>query len=170
MQVEIGVLILLFISFLLVPQITATLKSSLDTLPVRLLAAIVVLGSVSYDRYLALGVLLVVAAIYIQHHHEDIMGIVGTENNYGLFDKGSKYNSTMQKLDHGGHADESYDTGDFTSKAEDQDNEFKPVDSSIDEKHALNTEPLGSRSQNLFPEDSRNVNSMENSNRNGYSE
>ena len=170
MQVEIGVLILLFISFLLVPQITATLKSSLDTLPVRLLAVILVLGSVSYDRYLALGVLLVVAAIYIQHHHEDIMDIVGTENNYGLFDKGLKYNNTMQKLDHGGHADESYDIGDFTSKTEDQDNEFRPVDSSINEKHALNTEPLGSRSQNLFPEDSRNVNSMENSNRNGYSE
>jgi hypothetical protein len=170
MQVEIGVLILLFISFLLVPQITATLKSSLDTLPVRVLAGILVLGSVSYDRYIALGVLLVVAAIYIQHHHEDIMDIVGTENNYGLFDKGLKYNSTMQKLDHGGHADESYDTGDFTSKTEDQDNEFRPVDSSINEKHALNTEPLGSRSQNLFPEDSRNVNSMENGNKNGYNE
>ena len=170
MEVKIGLLILLFISFLLVPQITVSLKSSLDTLPMRLLAVIVVLGSVSYDRYLALGVLLLVGAIYIQHHHDDIMGIVGTENNYGLFDKGLKYNSTMQKLEHGGYADESYDTGDFTSKAEDQDNEFKPVDSSIDEKHALNTEPLGSRAQSLFPEDSRNVNSMENSNRNGYSE
>ena len=168
---EIGPLIILFICFLFVPQITATMKSSLDTLPMRLAAVILILGSVSYDKYLALGVFLVISAVYIQHHHEDVLGVLGTNNN-GKFSQLSDeiYNNTMQRLDHGGHADESYDIGDFTSKAEDQDNEFKPVDSSIDEKHALNTEPLGSRSQSLFPDDSKHVNAMEHGNRNGYSD
>lgn len=167
---DLGALVILFICFLLVPQITASMKSSLDTLPMRLAAVIIVLGMVSYDRYLALGVFLVVTAVYIQHHHEDILGVLGTKNNIFGPLSGQKYNSTMQKLDHGGHADENYDTADFTSKTEDQDNEFKPVDASIDEKHALNTEPLGSRSQNLFPDDSKNVNSMEHGNKNGYSD
>jgi hypothetical protein len=169
---EIGILIVLFVCFLLVPQITATLKQSLDTLPMRLAAVILILGSVSYDRYLALGTFLVVTAVYIQHHHEDILDIIGTANNMSPLDSGSdkKYNSTMQQLEHGGNADETYDTSDFTSKAEDQDNEFKPVDSSMNEKYALNTEPLGSRAQSLFPDDSKNVNSMEHGNRNGYSD
>lgn len=166
------VLVGLFISFLCISQITATLKSSLDTLPMRLAAVIIVLGSISYDKYVALGLFLVITAIYIQHHHEDILGIIGTKNNMGAVghSSGEKYNGAFQRLEHGGHADESYDVGDFTSKAEDQDNEFKPVDSSIDEKHALNTEPLGSRSQNLFPDDSKHVNAMEHGNRNGYSD
>uniref|UniRef100_A0A6C0AP95 Uncharacterized protein n=1 Tax=viral metagenome TaxID=1070528 RepID=A0A6C0AP95_9ZZZZ len=165
-------LFLLFLSFLFVPQITASLKASLDTLPMRLAAVILILGAVSYDRYLALGTFLVISAIYIQHHHEDILEILGTSNNMGLVGSAAsqKYNSTIQRLEHGGHADESYDTGDFTSKAEDQDNEFKPVDSSIDEKHALNSETLGSRSQTLFPDDSKHVNAMEHGNKNGYSE
>jgi len=168
---EIGPLIILFICFLFVPQITATMKSSLDTLPMRLAAVIFILGSVSYDKYLALGVFLVISAVYIQHHHEDVLGVLGTRNNGGFGElSDEKYNNTMQRLDHGGSADESYDIGDFTSKAEDQDNEFKPVDSSIDEKHALNTEPLGSRSQSLFPDDSKHVNAMEHGNRNGYSD
>ena len=147
------------------------MKSSLDTLPMRLAAVILILGSVSYDKYLALGVFLVISAVYIQHHHEDVLGVLGTKNN-GEFAQLSdeKYNNAMQRLDHGGHADESYDIGDFTSKAEDQDNEFKPVDSSINEKHALNTEPLGSRSQSLFPDDSKHVNAMEHGNKNGYTD
>jgi hypothetical protein len=169
---EIGALIFLLVCFLLVPQITATLKQSLDTLPMRLAAVILVLGSVSYDRYLALGTFLVVTAIYIQHHHEDILDVVGTANNImqGNSMSNEKYNSTMQELEHGGYADETYDTGDFTSKAEDQSNEFNPVDSTINEKNALNTEPLGSRAQSLFPDDSKHVNAMEHGNRNGYTD
>lgn len=169
---DIFALILLFICFLLVPQITATLKGSLDTLPMRLATVFILLAIISYDRYLALGTFLVVTAVYIQHHHEDILGVLGTKNNMGGFGplNNEKHNSTMQRLEHGGHADESYDTGDFTSKAEDQDNEFKPVDSSIDEKHALNSEPLGSRSQSLFPDDSKHMNAMEHGNKNGYSD
>jgi len=169
---EIATLSILFISFLCITQITASLKSSLDTLPSRLAAAILILGAVFYDKYIALGLFLVITAIYIQHHHEDILNVIGTANNSSPLNSGlnTRYNSTMQKLEQGGNADESYDTADFTSKAEDQDNEFKPVDSSINEKHALNTEPLGSKSQNLFPDDSRHVNTMEHGNKNGYSD
>lgn len=169
---EICALIFLFICFLFVPQITASLKGSLDTLPMRLATVFILLAAISYDRYLALGAFLVVTAVYIQHHHEDILGVLGTTNNIGRIGAldAEKYNSTMQKLDHGGHADETYDSGDFTSKAEDQDNEFKPVDSSINEKHALNSEPLGSRSLNLFPDDSKHMNAMEHGNKNGYSD
>ena len=83
---------------------------------------------------------------------------------------GSKYSSAMNKLDHGGSADETYDTSDFTSKTEDQDNEFKHPDHSIDEKHALITEPLGSRSASLFPDDSKHVNALEHGNKDGYSD
>ncbi len=169
---EIVALIVLFVCFLFVPQITAILKPTLDTLPMRLAAVILILGIVSYDKYLALGLFLVVTAIYIQHHHEDILDIVGTANNITQNNSSSneKYNSTMQQLDHGGHADETYDTGDFTSKAEDQNNEFKPVDSSMNEKFALNTEPLGSRAHGLFSDDSKHVNAMEHGNKNGYSD
>jgi hypothetical protein len=167
---ELGALVILFICFLFVPQITATMKSSLDTLPMRLAAVIILLGMASYDRYLALGSFLVISAVYIQHHHEDILGVLGTKNNIFGPLSGQKYNSTMQKLEKGGNADEMYDTADFTSKIEDQDNEFKAVDSSIDEKHVLNSEPLGTKAQGLFPDDSKNVNSMEHGNRNGYND
>ena len=78
---EIVALIVLFVCFLFVPQITAILKPTLDTLPMRLAAVILILGIVSYDKYLALGLFLVVTAIYIQHHHEDILDVVGTVNN-----------------------------------------------------------------------------------------
>ena len=162
----------LFISFLLVTPITRSLKTTLDTLPMRLAAVIIVLGAVFYDRYIALGLFLLITAIYIQHDHEDILEILGTKNNLSAFNSGlnQKYNSTMQKLDHGGYADETYDTADFTSKAEDQDNEFRPVDSSINEKHALNSEQTGTKTQNIFADDSRHVNAMEHGNKNGYSD
>jgi len=76
----------------------------------------------------------------------------------------------MAKLDHGGEADESYDSSDFTSKTEDQDNEFIKADSSIDEKHAILTEAHSSKVVDLFPDDTKHVNAMEHGNRNGYSE
>ena len=164
-------LIILFICFLFVPQITAILKSSLDTLPMRLAAVILILGAVSYDKYLALGIFLVISAIYIQHHHEDILDILRMPDNISnSLGSKNKYSGAMQRLDHGGYSDETYDTGDFTSKAEDQDNEFKPVDSSINEKHALNSEHIGSRSQSLFSDDSKHANAMEHGNKNGYSD
>jgi hypothetical protein len=171
--IEIGGLVLLFASFLLVPQLTNMLKSSLDTLPMRFAAIILVLGSLSYNKFLALGLFLVIMAIYIQHHHDEVLNVLGSAN-MAAFDQagnaGAKTSNALNKLDQGGSADESYDSSDFTSKTEDQDNEFKNPDHSIDEKHALITEPLGSRSASLFPDDSRHVNAMEQGNKDGYSD
>ena len=171
--IEIGGLVLLFASFLFVPQLTNMLKSSLDSLPMRFAAIILILGSLSYNKFLALGIFLVVMAIYIDHHHDDVLSVLGSAN-MAAFDQvgnaGSKISSALNKLDNGGNADESYDSSDFTSKTEDQDNEFKNPDSSIDEKHALITEPLGSKSASLFPDDSKHVSAMEHGNKDGYSE
>jgi len=171
--IEIGGLVLLFASFLFVPQLTNILKSNLDSLPMRFAAIILILGSLSYNKFLALGIFLVVMAIYIDHHHADVLTVLGSAN-MAAFDQvgnaGSKLSSALNKLDNGGNADESYDTSDFTSKTEDQDNEFKHPDHSIDEKHALITEPLGSKSASLFPDDSKHVNAMEHGNKDGYSD
>lgn len=171
--IEIGGLVLLFASFLFIPQLTSMLKSSIDTLPVRFVAIILVLASLSYNKFLALGLFLVICAIYIQHHHDDVLNILGSANNMAALqagNAGSKYPAAINKLDQGGSADESYDSSDFTSKTEDQDNEFKHSDHSIDEKHALITEPLGSKSASLFPDDSKHVNAMEQGNKDGYFE
>ena len=170
--IEIVTLVVLFISFLCITQITVSLKPVLDTLPMRLAAVILVLGSVFYNKHIALGLFLVITAVYIQHNHEDILNILGTGNNSSPFNTvlSKNHNNTMKKLEHGGYSDENYDTADFTSKAEDQDNEFNPVDSTMNEKNALNTEPLGSRAQSLFPDDSKHVNAMEHGNKNGYSD
>ena len=171
--IEIGGLVLLFATFLLVPQLTNMLKSSLDTLPMRFAAIILVLGSLSYNKFLALGLFLVIMAIYIQHHHDEVLNVLGSAN-MAAFDQagnaGAKTSNALNKLDQGGSADESYDSSDFTSQTEDQDNEFKNPDHSIDEKHALITEPLGSRSASLFPDDSRHVSAMEQGNKDGYSD
>jgi hypothetical protein len=170
--IEIGGFVLLFASFLFVPQITSMLKSSLDTLPMRFAAILLILGSLTYNKFLSLGMFLVIMAIYIQDHNDDVLSILGTVNNMGAFEQagnaGAKYSSAIHKLDQGGSADETYDTTDFTSKTEDQDNDFKHPDHSIDEKHALITEPLGSRSSSLFPDDSKHVNALEQGNKNGY--
>jgi len=171
--IEIGGLVLLGATFLLVPQITVMLKSSLDTLPMRLAAVLIILGSVTYNKYLALGVFLVIMAVYVDHHHGDVLSIIGS-TNMSAFDPSSnagvKFSNAMDNLDHGGSSDETYDSSDFTSKQEDQDNEFKSADHSMDEKHALITEPLGSKAANLFPNDSKHVDAMEHGNRNGYSD
>jgi|UniRef100_A0A6C0DK74 hypothetical protein len=169
--IEITGLVLLFASFLFVPQLTNILKSNLDTLPMRFAAIMIILGSLTYNKFLALGLFLVIIAIYIDHHHDEVLNVIGNANNISDFEPGnagSKYSTAMNKLDHGGSADESYDSSDFTSKMEDQDNEFKHVDNSIDEKHTLLTEPLGSRSASLFPDDSKHVNALEQGNKDGY--
>lgn len=165
------VLLVLLLIFLFVPQITRTLKSNLDTLPVRFAAVFIVLAALSYDILLALGIFMIIVALYIQHDHDDILSVLGSANNMSAFNSNeSNYSKAMAKLDHGGEADESYDSSDFTSKTEDQDNEFTKADSSIDEKHALLTEAHGSKVADLFPDDTKHVNAMEHGNRNGYSE
>jgi len=171
--IEIGGLILLGATFLLVPQITIMLKSSLDTLPMRLAAVLIILGSISYNKYLALGVFLVIMAVFVDHHHGDVLSVIGSAN-MSAFDASSnaaaKFSNAMDNLHQGGSSDETYDSSDFTSKTEDQDNEFKGSDNSMDEKQNFLTEPLGSKAASLFPNDSKHVDAMEHGNRNGYSD
>jgi len=165
------VLLVLLLVFLFVPQITRTIKSNLDTLPMRFAAVFIVLAALSYDILLALGIFMIIVALYIQHHHDDVLSVLGSANNMSAFNSNeTNYSKTMGKLDHGGEADESYDSSDFTSKTEDQDNEFIKADSSIDEKHALLTEAHSSKVVDLFPDDTKHVSAMEHGNRNGYSE
>jgi hypothetical protein len=171
--IEVGGLILLFASFFFVPQLTDMLKSSLDTLPIRFAAILLILGTLSYNKLLALGMFMVVMAVYIQHHHDDVLSVIGSDN-MSAFDSskntGARFSVALNKLDQGGSSDDTYDSSDFTSKTEDQDNEFKNTEQSIDEKHALLTEPLGSKSASLFQDDSKHVNAMENGNKDGYFE
>ncbi len=143
-------------------------KGNLDTLPMRFAAVFIILGALSYDTVLGLGIFIIIMALYIEHHHDDVLSVIGSANNMSAFNSNDV--KTMVKLDQGGEADESYDSSDFISKTEDQDNEFTKVDSSIDEKYTLLTEPLGSKAAALFPDDSRHVNAMEHGNKNGYSE
>ena len=172
----IGVLILLFAGFMLVPQISKDLNSTLDTLPVRLALIIATLAALSYNKLVGIAAFLFVLGIYIHHHHNQVSNVMGTMNNMQAYmadasnASNAKYTNATNKLDHGGSADETYETSDFSSKQEDQDNEFKQVESSIDEKHSLVTEPLGSKAQSLFPDDSKHVDAMEHGNKNGYSD
>jgi hypothetical protein len=137
----------------------------------RFAAVFIVLAALSYDILLALGIFMIIVALYIQHHHDDVLSVLGSANNMSAFNSNeTNYSKTMGKLDHGGEADESYDSSDFTSKTEDQDNEFIKADSSIDEKHALLTEAHSSKVVDLFPDDTKHVSAMEHGNRNGYSE
>jgi len=162
------VLLILLVVFLFVPQINKMVKGNLDTLPMRFAAVFIILGALSYDTVLGLGIFIIIMALYIEHHHDDVLSVIGSANNMSAFNSNDV--KAMVKLDQGGEADESYDSSDFISKTEDQDNEFTKVDSSIDEKYTLLTEPLGSKAAALFPDDSRHVNAMEHGNKNGYSE
>jgi hypothetical protein len=135
---------------------------------------ILVLGALSYDKFIALALFLVVSALYVQHHQDDLNLVLGygNDNTKDLmaYVKATGTPQAMQSLDQGGHADETTDTMDFVPKTDDQDNEFSRAGNSMDEKHVLNSEPLGSRSQNLFAEDSRNAKYMEYDNKNGHNE
>jgi len=169
----IGILILLFAGFLLINEITKHLNSRLDSIPVRLAAVIITLAALSYNKLVGLAAFMFIMGLYIHHHHNEVSNVMGTINNmqaYNAAGSNAKYTHATNKLEQGGSADETYETSDFSSKQEDQDNEFKQADTSIDEKHALITEPLGSRAQGLFPDDSKHVDAMEHGNKNGYSD
>ena len=166
--VKIAVLVGLCAIFLAIPSIVDSLGSSLDSIPMRFAAAIAILAIMPYDRLVALAGFMVISAIYIQRHQVDLSGVVSSSTMAALSE--FKTPEAMESLDQGGHADETLDTMDFVSKEEDQDNEFYATGSSINEKHALQTEGLGSRSQSLFPDDSRGAEHLANSNRNGSHE
>ena len=164
-------LAILLLTFLFASNISKALGSALDSLPIRFLAVLLILGSFTYDKVISVGVFLVVAGIYIHHHHLNVLNITGTINNLASYNNAGTENSeAVSKLDQGGVADESYETSEFTPRQEDQDNEFDYAERSMNEKHVLLTEPLGSRSQNIFPEDIKHATLAEHGNRNGYSD
>ena len=165
-QVNIVGLIVLLLLFLYVSDIADVLHSRLDTLPMRFASVLLILGGLRYDKLLGLGIFLLVSAIYIKHNSDDIKSVIGN-SIFKKYEPESKYTNATSQLDHGGNADEALDTMDFVSKTEDQDNEFKNSETTIDEKHAILTAPLGSKSQQLFPDDSKHANAMEHGNKNG---
>lgn len=168
--VKIGVIGLLFLAFLFVPQLATALGHSLDSLPMRLAAVIFILASVAYDKYLSLGLFMVVTATYIKHHQHDLMSLspmndveASTLNPYKIPNRGVH-------VKHGGYADESYDAADFTPQKEDQDDEFTRVGESIDNKQVLVSETLGSKAQSIFNEDMKHAEALAMGNRNGASD
>jgi len=173
--VQLSVLAVLFVVFLAVPTLSNSLGETLDTLPMRIAGILLILGSVAYDKYVAIAVFLVVAALYIQRHQNQLSGVFAAENKE--YDPSStnpvmqyampRRPNAMQPLNPGGQAEVDYDYQDFMPK--DRTNEIDPLDvSGLDEKHALSTEPLGqARAQGLFPADQREAQAVMNSNRGG---
>ena len=174
--VQLSVLGVLFFVFLMVPTLATMLGDTLDTLPMRLAGILLILASVSYDKYVAIAVFLVVAALYIQRHQNQLTGVFASQNDKDLDPSATqgvmqfampKRPHAVQELNPGGQADVDYDTHDFMPK--DRVNEVDSNEvSGLDEKRALHTEPLGqARAQNLFPADQREAQAVMNSNRGG---
>ena len=168
-KVQIAALIGLLIGFLFVGKISDGIGHALDTLPVRFAALFLILGSVYLDKYLSLAVFLLVLAVYIQHHQNDISGLSAASKKRGPLNPYEIPEATV-RLEHGGYASEDYETADYTPQKEDQENEFSPAGPSINEKHVLPTENLGSKSQSLFGEDMRQAEALAEGNRNGSAE
>ena len=174
--VQLSVLGVLFFVFLMVPTLATMLGDTLDTLPMRLAGILLILASVSYDKYVAIAVFLVVAALYIQRHQNQLTGVFASQNDKDLDPSATqgvmqfampKRPHAVQELNPGGQADVDYDTHDFMPK--DRMNEVDSNEvSGLDEKRALHTEPLGqARAQNLFPMDQREAQAVMNSSRGG---
>jgi hypothetical protein len=173
--VQLSVLAVLFVVFLAVPTLSNSLGETLDTLPMRIAGILLILGSVAYDKYVAIAVFLIVAALYIQRHQNQLSGVFAAENKE--YDPSStspvmqyampRRPNAMQPLNPGGQAEVDYDYQDFMPK--DRTNEIDPLDvSGLDEKRALSTEPLGqARAQGLFPADQREAQAVMNSSRGG---
>ncbi len=172
--VQIVVFAALFVLFLGVPMITSKLGSSLDSLPMRLGAVLLVLAFLPFDKYISIGLFIVIAAIYAQHHTDSVKSILNlpevngrSPSSFDMPFKGFEPPSAVSGLQKGGSTDVTYDEMDFMPKQEDQSDAFAPVGESIDRKHALQTEPLGARAQSLFPEDSMNAESLMRDSANG---
>ena len=174
--VQLSVLGVLFFVFLMIPTIANSLGDTLDTLPMRLAGVLLILGSVSYDKYVAIAVFLVVAALYIQRHQNQLTGVFASDNDKNLDPSETqgimqfampRRPNAVQQLNPGGQADVDYDYQDFMPK--DRTNEVDLYDiGGLDEKRALTTEPLGqAKAQDLFPMDQREAQAVMNSNRGG---
>ena len=165
-HVQILSLLVLFVLFLGVPTISKMLGSTLDLLPIRFLAVVLILASVRYDGLISLGVFLVIAALYIHHHNNDLSTIRLTSSSSSTTMKPHVRFETPAAMDHledGGQADITDDMMDFMPKRDVQDNEVHAdAQSSINEKHILGSEPLGaSKAQGLFSDEMRNARNIE---------
>jgi hypothetical protein len=165
-KVQLGLILVLFLMFMAVPQITEALGHSLDTLPMRIAAVIIVLAALPYDKFVALGVFLIVTAVYIQHHQYAVSGVTGHAKFKGL-DVVFDIPKATVHLDKGGNADETFEVNEFIPRSEDQDNEFTGIGQSLDEKQVLVSETLGSRAQSIFNDDMRQAEALAHGNRNG---
>ena len=159
--VKLSILAIVFITFMFVPQISRAMNSSLDTLPVRLGACIFALAVIPYDKYISIGTFLLITAVYIQHHQNDLTGMA--KPSHKVLNPYEIPTSTAF-LEDGGQADETLEIADYTPKDEDHDNKFSGVGHSQDEKHVLLTEPLGqSKAQAMFGEETKHAEAMANS-------
>lgn len=137
-------------------MISRSLGIALDSIPLRFAAALAILALLPYNKYVAIGVFLIVAGVYIQHHLDSVKGIMMSQPNVPRelqFPMPAPISDAPDHLQKGGHTDVEYDNMDFMPKDENQDNQFGAAPESLDEKHALATEPLGSKAQALFIED-----------------
>ena len=82
-KVQMAALIGLLIGFLFVGHISDAIGHTLDTLPVRFAALFLILGSIYLDKYLSLAVFLLILAVYIQHHQNDISGLSAAAKKRG---------------------------------------------------------------------------------------
>ena len=168
--VKIGIVALLFVAFLFVPRLSRTLGHSLDSLPMRLAAVILILASVSYDKYVSLALFLVIVATYIKHHQHDLAGLAPSVAGDNIPLNPYEIPKNHVSVKHGGYADETHESSDFTPQKEDQDDEFTRVGESIDHKQVLVSETLGSRAQSMFNEDMKQAEALAMGNRNGASD
>jgi hypothetical protein len=131
----------------------------------RLAALLALLASLTYDPYVSLGVFMVVTAVYAQHHQFDLLGIRGLGDLHALSNVFKTPEATVN-LNHGGHSDEVHEPVDFMPSTKVQDNSASKVAPSINEKEVLVSEPLGSKAEDIFSEEtSKNIEQMANSSR-----
>lgn len=158
-HLQLLILAVLFAIFLGVPTISKMLGSTLDILPIRIAAVLLILVSVQYDKLISLAVFLVIAGLYIHHHNNDVTSVLSRSNPNIYTEKTFEVPSAMKNLHHGGYSDIATDDGmDFMPKRAIQDNEVESVHESINEKHVLESEPLGSsKAYALFNEDTQSL-------------
>lgn len=166
--VQMSILVVLFIGFLCVEQISSALGRSLDLLPIRIAAVLLILGSLYIDKYVSLATFLFIAALYIDHHHIELSGVSVTPKEKFLDPFTLPKETTNLKS--GTQASEDYETVDYTPQKEDQENDFTPAGPSQNEKTVLQTEMLGSKAQALFPSSMRHAEALTAGNRDGNTE
>ena len=155
---QIAAIIALLVGVLFVERISETLGRSLDSLPVRIAAILIILCSVYFDRVVSLAIFFFIVAIYIQHHHNDLIGVSKplSMDPYEI----PKATVDLKRGGYTGDAGDEPEMVDYMPQKGDNDNEFNPVGESHDEKGVIQTEMLGSKAQVLFQESMRNAEAL----------